>query len=143
MQHANPARMFRTILLVDDASSVREALRWVLEAEPGLQVVGEAADGMAALVETHRLRPDVVILDLMMPALDGISVARRIKMMPPPPPLVVVLSVHGGVAARRRAAAAGADGYLEKVGGWAPLIELLRALPYTGNTSTPSDATHT
>jgi DNA-binding NarL/FixJ family response regulator len=119
--------MYR-ILLVDDIASVREALRWVLESEPGLVVVGEASDGMAALVEAHRLQPDVVILDLMLPALDGIAVARRIKMMPVPP-LVVVLSVHGGAAARRRAKAVGADGFVEKSGGWIPLLDLLRTLP--------------
>jgi len=133
MDHLNRAAVVsRNILLVDDSASVREALRWVLESEPGLVVVGEAADGMAALVEAHRLQPDVVILDLMLPALDGIAVARRIKLMPVPP-LVVVLSVHGGAAARRRAAAAGVDGYVEKAGGWVPLIELLRTLPATNN----------
>lgn len=127
MVHDDPVPVRQSILLVDDIASVREALRWVLESEPGLVVVGEAADGMAALLEAHRLQPDVVILDLMLPALDGLAVARRIKAMPAPP-LVVVLSVHGGAAARKRAAAAGVDGFVEKSGGWVPLIELLRTL---------------
>ena len=128
MVYDDPTPVRQSILLVDDIGSVREALRWVLELEPGMVVVGEASDGMAALVEAHRLQPDVVILDLMLPALDGIAVARRIKMMPVPP-LVVVLSVHGGAAARRRAKAAGADGFVEKSAGWIPLLELLRTLP--------------
>jgi len=80
------------VLLVDDAAFVREGFRMVLDPEPGIEVVGEAADGVAGLAEAERLRPDVVLMDVRMPALDGIEATRRIVALDGPPVRVLMLT---------------------------------------------------
>jgi DNA-binding NarL/FixJ family response regulator len=66
------------VLIVDDQALVRVGLRKILESEPGTSVVGEAADGEDAVTQARRLRPDVVLMDIRMPVLDGIEATRRI-----------------------------------------------------------------
>ena len=67
------------VLLVDDHEVVRRGIRALLETEDDIEVVGEAADGLAAVVETERLKPDVVLMDLVMPEVDGVEAIRRIR----------------------------------------------------------------
>jgi len=67
-----------TVLIADDQALVRVGLRKILDAEPETNVVGEASDGEEAVSGTHRLRPDVVLMDIRMPVLDGIEATRRI-----------------------------------------------------------------
>jgi DNA-binding NarL/FixJ family response regulator len=67
-----------TVLLADDQALVRVGLRKILDAEPELETVGEAGDGQEAVAEARRLRPDVVLMDIRMPVLDGIEATRRI-----------------------------------------------------------------
>jgi DNA-binding NarL/FixJ family response regulator len=80
------------VLLVDDAAFVREGFRMVLDPEPGIEVVGEASDGVAGVAEAERLRPDVVLMDVRMPALDGIEATRRIVALDGPPVRVLMLT---------------------------------------------------
>jgi DNA-binding NarL/FixJ family response regulator len=80
--------MAHTVLIVDDHPSFRSVARLLLESE-GFDVVGEAPDGEAALVLAEQLRPDVVLLDLGLPGIDGFEVARR---LPPGPAIVLVSS---------------------------------------------------
>jgi DNA-binding NarL/FixJ family response regulator len=80
------------VLLVDDMALVREGFRMVLEATPGIEVVGEAGDGAAAVAEAERLRPDVVLMDVRMPDVDGIEATRRIVALDGPPVRVLLLS---------------------------------------------------
>jgi DNA-binding NarL/FixJ family response regulator len=115
------------VLLVDDAPTVREGLRWLLENEPDLEVVGEACNGLEALQGTMALMPDIIILDIDMPVMDGFEVARAIKAALDPP-LILFVSVHGESEFRERARAAGGDGYAEKGKGWPELIAELREL---------------
>jgi DNA-binding NarL/FixJ family response regulator len=66
------------VLLADDQSLVRAGFRALLDAQPDIEVIGEAADGAEALAEVHELRPDVVLMDIRMPLLDGLATTRRI-----------------------------------------------------------------
>jgi DNA-binding NarL/FixJ family response regulator len=80
------------VLLVDDFELIRAGLRMALETMPGLEIVGEAADGAAGAAEAERLRPDVVLMDVRMPELDGIGATRRIAALDGPPVRVLLLS---------------------------------------------------
>jgi DNA-binding NarL/FixJ family response regulator len=120
------------VLLVDDAPEVREALRWALENESDLVVVGEAGTGADAITCAMSLTPDVVILDIELPAPDGYAVTRAVKALVHPP-VIVFLTVHSDPLARRWAAEAGGDGFAEKEAGWPALIaEVRRALGARG-----------
>jgi DNA-binding NarL/FixJ family response regulator len=80
------------ILLVDDFQLVRDGLRMALETVAGVEIVGEAADGAQGVAEAERLRPDVVLMDVRMPELDGIEATRRIVALDGPPVRVLLLS---------------------------------------------------
>lgn len=112
------------ILIVDDTAVVRESLRWLLEDEPGLTVVGDAANGNDAVQRTADLKPDLVILDIELPDTDGFHVTRQIKAMPNPP-LVVILSMHSDPQSKKRGVDAGCDAFVGKESGWAVLLQVL------------------
>ena len=106
------AVMVRTVLVVDDHAGFRTFLRLFLS-ESGYEVVGEAADGAAALREAERLRPEVVLLDVRLPDLDGFEVARRMA-AEPMPPAVVMISSRDDPDYMRRAAASSSRGFIAK-----------------------------
>ncbi len=83
--------MRQTVLIVDDHDAFRESASALLEAE-GFAVVGEAADGGAALSEAERLRPEIVLLDIQLPDLDGFAVAERLADVEEPPRVVLISS---------------------------------------------------
>lgn len=83
-----------TLLLVDDHAVVRRGLRAYLETHAEIQIVGEAADGAEAVKLCVELAPDVVLLDLVMPGMDGVEAARRIKQISPRSQLVILTSFH-------------------------------------------------
>jgi CheY-like chemotaxis protein len=115
------------ILLVDDAPAVRESLGWLLLDEPGLTVVGEAANGTEAIRQALELAPDLVILDIEMPGIDGFNVTRQLKTLPRPP-LVILLSVHSDGLSRQRGVEAGCDAFVEKGLGWSELLAVLQEI---------------
>ena len=101
------------MLLADDHGIVRRGLRSLLESQSGIDVVGEAADGFEALRLSTELNPDILILDVAMPKMNGIDVAARLQKLERPPS-VIVLSMHTDESYIIRALAAGARGYLLK-----------------------------
>lgn len=116
------------VLLVDDQALVRTGFRMILDAQPDMTVVGEAADGATAVAQARRLRPDVVLADIRMPEPDGIEVTRRLAGPGVPDPLrVVVVTTFDDDAYVREALRAGACGFLLKRSGPALLVEAVRA----------------
>ena len=113
------------ILIVDDSSSVRESLGWLLRDEPGLTVAGEAANGSDAIRQAVKLNPDVVILDIELPDTDGFSVTQQLKALPHPP-AVVLLSIHSDAISKQRGALAGCDAFVEKGTSWPILLGVLQ-----------------
>ena len=101
------------VLIVDDHSVVREGLRMFLVRDPDLEVVGEAADGAEALEQARQMRPDVVIMDLLMPVMDGIAATRVIRRELPETEVLALTSVLES-ASVVEALRAGAIGYLLK-----------------------------
>jgi len=115
------------VLLADDHGIVRRGLRSLLETEPGVTVVGEAADGQEALRLCVEHRPDIVVLDIAMPLLNGIEVAARVQKLDPAP-RVIVLSMHADESYIIRALAAGARAYLIKNATDEDLLPAIRAV---------------
>lgn len=101
------------IILADDHAIIREGLRPLLEKEPGMTVVGEAEDGRQALNLVRELQPDVVVMDITMPGLNGIEATRQIR-QDFPEVKIVALSVHCDEQYVARMIQAGASGYLPK-----------------------------
>lgn len=101
------------LLLVDDQSSVREGLKMRFALEPDLRVVGEAGNGVEALQATQMLAPDVVVMDVEMPQMDGISATKLLRALTPQIG-VVMLSIHSDAETRMRVLNAGADAFVEK-----------------------------
>ena len=101
-----------TVLIVDDHDSYRAVARRLLEIE-GFDVVGESADGLSAVRDAERLRPDVVLLDVQLPDIDGFEVARRLSSLSSPPTVVLCssreASDYGGKVGR-----AAANGFISK-----------------------------
>lgn len=114
------------MLLVDDHPVVRAGIIGMLAAEPDIQIVGESADGRAALQMAAALSPDVVLMDLRMPDLDGVAATRALREREHPPQ-VVILTTYDTDADILRAVEAGATGYLLKDAPRQELAEAIRA----------------
>ncbi len=115
-----PAR----VLVADDDVLTRRLLRHAVDAEAALELVGEAADGTEALALAHVLAPDVVVLDISMPGLDGLAVAARVR--PALPNCAIV--VFSASDAEAQALAAGADCFVAKAAGPAAVVHAAAAL---------------
>jgi DNA-binding NarL/FixJ family response regulator len=119
--------MQTTVLLADDHAVVRDGLRALLESGQDLQVVGVAGNGREAVTEAQRLHPDVVIMDIAMPELDGVEATRRI-MEKCPETRVLILSMYLSAEHIHRALQAGAQGYVLKESAGDEVVEAIRAL---------------
>jgi DNA-binding NarL/FixJ family response regulator len=117
------------VLVADDQALVRVGLRKILEAEPDLEVVGEAEDGQDAAFEARRLNPDVALMDIRMPVLDGIEATRRI-VSTSPATRVLVLTTFGLDTYVYEALHAGASGFMLKD---APPEEIISAVRLVAN----------
>jgi len=130
----------RTIMLVDDHAVVREGYRSVLEKQPGLRVVAEAADGAEAYRLFKDIRPDLVIMDLAMPGIGGIEAVRRIRQWDRDAK-ILVFTMHQNAAFAVQAIRAGAKGYVTKT---SPPEALVRAVTevFAGRIAVSPDIDH-
>jgi DNA-binding NarL/FixJ family response regulator len=116
-----------TVFLADDHAVVRDGLRSLLEAQPDIRVVGDAANGREAVRQVVQLCPDVVVLDIAMPELNGIEAARGIS-RDCPSARTVILSMHSTAEHVFRALQAGARGYLLKESAGIEVVNAVRAV---------------
>ncbi|POX45861.1 DNA-binding response regulator [Streptomyces sp. Ru71] len=115
-----------SVLLVDDEPLVRAGLRAVLQAQPDIKVVGEAADGAAVIPLVRQLRPDVVAMDVRMPLLDGIEATRALLRTVADPPKILVVTTFENDEYVYGALRAGADGFLLKRARPAEIVHAVR-----------------
>ena len=113
------------LLIVDDVPQVRAELRTLLSLAGAIEIVGEAANGLEAVTQAAKLKPDVVLMDLEMPRMDGFEATRQIKDRCLARG-VVALTVYGDDSARSRADRAGADAFVEKGTSLQTLSEIIR-----------------
>jgi DNA-binding NarL/FixJ family response regulator len=114
-----------TIVLADDHRVVHEGLRSLIEAEPDLTVIGEANDGLEAMRLTENLQPNVLLVDLAMPGLNGLEVTRQVRKKFPHI-RIIVLSMHANEAYVVEALRSGAGGYILKESSVAEVIKGIR-----------------
>ncbi|GIH81120.1 hypothetical protein Plo01_75490 [Planobispora longispora] len=123
---ASPGAALLRVLVVDDQALVRTGLRVVLESEPGFELAGEAGDGEQAIVLVRETRPDLVLMDIQMPRLDGLTAARRI-LADEDPPKVIMMTTFGTDENLYSALRAGVSGFVLKTSAPEQLITAMRA----------------
>lgn len=129
------------VFLVDDHMVVREGLKTLISAQPDMAVIGEAGDGASALQQIQDCQPDVVIMDVSMPELNGVQTTERLKQLCPDVK-VLVLSVHDDTSYLRQMLAVGAAGYILKHTAADALIQAIRIVAAGGLYLEPSLAEH-
>src|SRR5438105_15348813 len=122
-----PEIMAIRILLVDDHPIVRQGLKTLLAGHPGWEVIGEASDGMEAVDKASRLRPDVMVLDVTMPRMNGLEACRVIRKKAPALEILFVTQ-HDSPQMMREALDAGARGYVVKSNAARDLLEAVEAV---------------
>ena len=115
------------VLLADDHAVVRDGLRYLLEAQGDIAVVGGAANGRLAVQQAQQLAPDIVVMDIAMPELNGIDATRQIREVSPATQ-VIILSMHSTAEHIRHALQAGAQGYLLKESAGTEVVDAVRAV---------------
>ena len=115
------------VLLAEDHAIVREGTREILRRDASIEVVGEAGDGEAAVAMAAELAPDIVLMDVAMPLLNGIEATRRIRAAPNPPK-VLMLSAYADQDYVRASIAAGANGYVLKIARASDIVAAIHAV---------------
>jgi DNA-binding NarL/FixJ family response regulator len=119
------------ILLADDHVTVRQGLKMLIESQGDMTVVSEASDGSAAVEQARTIRPDVVVMDISMPGMNGLVATRTLKETQPAV-VVVILTRHGDDAYLQELLRAGADGYVLKQSAASELLQAIRATAARG-----------
>jgi DNA-binding NarL/FixJ family response regulator len=114
-------------LLVDDYESVRMGVAAILSSRPNIEVCGEASNGKEAIEKARELQPDLIIMDVTMPVLDGINSAKEIRTFLPEVP-ILFFSMHDGVYLVHEARLAGVQGFVNKTEARAMLLDAVDAL---------------
>ena len=115
------------VALVDDQALFRAGIRMLVDSQPDLEVVAEASDGREALGVVRAARPDVVLMDIRMPVMDGLAATAEL-LADPDPPRIVMLTAKGHERDRRKALALGVDDYVTKPFSNRDVIDRVRAL---------------
>ena len=123
------------VLLVDDSAEFLESAARLLALHQDLRIVGRVSSGRDALEQVAALQPDVVLMDLAMPGMDGLETTRQIKAQPAPP-RVVIMTLYDVAEYRTAASAAAADGFIAKSSMRTQLLPLLAAMFAEPNQST-------
>jgi two-component system, NarL family, response regulator NreC len=119
------------ILLADDHVTVRQGLKMLIDSQEDMTVVSEASDGTAAVEQARALRPDVVVMDISMPGMNGLVATRTLKQIQPDS-VIVILTRHGDDAYLQELLRAGADGYVLKQSAASELLQAIRATAVHG-----------
>jgi DNA-binding NarL/FixJ family response regulator len=115
------------VIIVDDHAVIREGLQMLLQSDPDIKVIATCSTGINAIPEIGKLKPDVVIMDISMPDMDGIEATRHIAELELPSK-VIILSMHGSTEHVQRALNAGAVGYLLKQSAGMEVIKAVKAV---------------
>ncbi|MEX0835596.1 MAG: response regulator transcription factor [Nitriliruptor sp.] len=115
------------VVVADDHTLVRQSVLKAVRSEPGIEVVGEAGDGPGTLVAVEEHDPDLLVLDIAMPGLDGLAVAERLR-RDKPDLRIIFLSMHDDDGSLQRAVALGAAGFVSKSASIEELLEAVRAI---------------
>ena len=116
-----------SVVIADDHAIVRDGLKLLLESQPDIVVTGEARNGRDAVMQAKKLRPDIIIMDITMPELNGIEAADR-SLQECPSTRVIILSMHSATEHIYRSLKAGARGYLLKESAGAEVVAAVRAV---------------
>ena len=119
------------ILLADDHVTVRQGLKMLIDSQEDMTVVSEASDGTAAVEQARTLHPDVVVMDISMPGMNGLVATRTLKQIQPDS-VIVILTRHGDDAYLQELLRAGADGYVLKQSAASELLQAIRATAARG-----------
>ena len=122
----------KTILIADDSASVRDVIRALLSEVPGTEVCGEAINGLDAVEKAKKLRPDLVLLDLSMPRMNGAEVASILKKTMPGV-LIILFTLQSDTIGRALASAIGVDAVLTKPNGVLQLVETVNTVLATAH----------
>jgi DNA-binding NarL/FixJ family response regulator len=127
------------VVIADDHELLRKGLGAIFSGEPGWTVCGEAANGQEAVELVVQLRPDLVLLDITMPRMNGLAAAAKIRQLAPATKILIV-SMHDSPVAAREALKAGADGFLPKSAGGFHLMRAIDAIFRNGAPAAQPDA---